>query len=247
MLRTRVIPSLLLYNGELVKSVNFSSEIYVGDPINAVRIFNEKSVDELCIFDIGATIENYEIDYFLLQDIASQANMPLTYGGGVKNINEVMKLVKMGFEKVCISTSAILNPNLIKEFSKQIGSQSMVICLDVKYSSQSNSGYDIYINRGTKKTSIDLIQFCKNAVELGVGEIILNSIDKDGTMTGYDLILASLIRKEVTCPLTFVGGAGSINHIQELENKIGIVGAAAGSLFVFKGINKAVLINYSKL
>jgi imidazole glycerol-phosphate synthase subunit HisF len=246
MLRTRVIPSLLLHHGELVKTVRFAAEQYVGDPINAVRIFNEKAVDELAIFDIGVSAEGGEIDFALLRDIASQATMPLAYGGGVTSVADARQLVRMGFEKVSVSSAAIKRPPFISELALALGSQSVALCLDVKRSSRAVDGYDVFAGRGSAKVERGLVELCQAAQRGGVGEIIVNSIDRDGTMTGYDIELARLVRRSVRCPLTMLGGAASVNDIAELERAVGVVGAAAGSMFVFKGKNRAVLINYAR-
>lgn len=246
MLRSRVIPSLLLYRGELVKTVRFGDEKYVGDPINAVRIFNEKAVDELAVFDIGVTAEGGAIDFDLLRDIASQATMPLAYGGGVTSVEDGRRLVKMGFEKVSVSSAAIRRPAIINELAVAIGSQSVALCLDVKRSAHSADGYDVFLSRGRAKVERGLVDLCQTAQRNGVGEIILNSIDRDGTMSGYDLGLAQLVRRAVRCPLTILGGAASVNDIAVLEQAVGVIGAAAGSMFVFKGKNRAVLINYAR-
>lgn len=246
MLRSRVIPSLLLHDGELVKTVRFGDEKYVGDPINAVRIFNEKAVDELAVFDIGVTAESGEIDFALLRDIASQATMPLAYGGGVKSVEDGRRLVKMGFEKVSVSSAAIKRPAIVSELAVALGSQSVALCLDVRRSARATDGYDVFLSRGSEKVERGLVDLCRTAERNGVGEIILNAIDRDGTMAGYDLELAKLVRGTVRCPLTILGGAASINDIVALEKSVGVIGAAAGSMFVFKGKNRAVLINYAR-
>lgn len=246
MLRSRVIPSLLLYHGELVKTVRFGDEKYIGDPINAVRIFNEKAVDELAIFDIGVTAESGEIDFALLRDIASQARMPLAYGGGVRTVEDGRRLVKMGFEKVSVSSAAVMRPAIVSELAVAIGSQSVAVCLDVRRSASAAGGYCVFLSRGSSKVDRGLVDLCQTAQRSGVGEIILNSIDRDGTMTGYDLELAGLVRRTVRCPLTILGGAASVHDITALEKAVGVIGAAAGSMFVFKGKNRAVLINYAR-
>jgi cyclase len=236
----------LLHDGELVKTVRFGEEKYVGDPINAVRIFNEKAVDELAIFDIGATAGGGEIDFELLRDIASQARMPLAYGGGVKTAEQGRQLVKIGFEKVSVSSAAIERPDLVGELAVALGAQSVAVCLDVRRSPKAADGYDVFLSRASVKAKQGLIELCRTMERHGVGEIILNSIDRDGTMSGYDIDLARLVRENVRCPLTVLGGAGSVDDIAALERSVGIIGAAAGSMFVFKGKNRAVLINYAR-
>lgn len=246
MLRPRVIPSLLMDDGELIKTSCFSNELYVGDPMNAVRIFNEKSVDELVIFDISSTYKNLPIDMDLLKDIAKVARMPLCYGGGINSVSQAVELVKAGFEKISISSFAIKNPDILKDIGNAIGSQSVVLCLDVFENKSFKSGYTIHTHRGKLETGLDLEDGLEIAQRYHIGELIINSIDQDGIMQGYDLKLANFVKDKVDCPITFVGGAGSIEDINQLIKEVGIVGAAAGSLFVFKGVNKAVLISYNK-
>jgi cyclase len=242
MLRPRIIPCLLVHNKGLIKSVKFNNYKYVGDPINAVKIFNEKVADELMLIDIDATSNETEPDYKMIEKIASECRMPLCYGGGIKNANQVKKIFSLGVEKIAISSIAITNPQIISEFSSMVGSQSVVVILDIKKNIFGN--YQIYINNGKKLINTNLEEFISNLEKLGAGEIVLNSIDNDGTMNGYDFNLVSQIRKNTTLPITILGGAGSIEDIGALIKNFGIIGAAAGSLFVFKGIYNAVLINY---
>jgi len=242
MLRPRIIPCLLVHNKGLIKSVKFKNYKYVGDPINAVKIFNEKVADELMLIDIDATSNNTEPDYKMIEKIASECRMPLCYGGGIKNENQVKKIFSLGVEKIAISSIAIKNPQIISEFSSMVGSQSVVVILDIKKNIFGK--YQIYINNGNILININLEEFISNLENLGAGEIVLNSIDNDGTMNGYDFNLVTQIRKITTLPITILGGAGSIEDIGALIKKFGIIGSAAGSLFVFKGIYKAVLINY---
>ena len=242
MLRPRIIPSLLLHDNGLVKTVNFKSPKYVGDPINAVRIFNEKKVDELVIFDIDATVFNKEPDYLLIEKLANQSRMPLCYGGGVKTVEQAQKLFSLGIEKIAISSAVIQNPQLVKQIAERVGSQSVIVVLDIK--KKLLGGYEVYIHNGKKPTGINPIKFAKELEYLGAGEIIINSIDQDGIMKGYDLNLVDKISESISIPLTVLGGAGSLLDIKTIIDKHGVIGAAAGSLFVFKGIYKAVLINY---
>ncbi|MFA6075372.1 MAG: AglZ/HisF2 family acetamidino modification protein [Negativicutes bacterium] len=241
MLYPRIIPCLLVKNKGLVKTVKFREPKYVGDPINAVRIFNEKKVDELIVLDIDATEQDREPDYRMIENLAIECRMPLCYGGGIKTFEQASNIFSLGVEKIAVSSSAVNNPQLISQISAQVGSQSMVVVLDVK---KSFSGYDIYISNGRKKVNRNLIEFVVELQELGIGELVINSIDIDGVMKGYDLYLVELLRKIVRVPLTIMGGAGSLTDIGALINRFGIIGAAAGSLFVFKGKYKAVLINY---
>ena len=242
MLRPRIIPSLLVHKKGLVKTVNFKNSKYVGDPINAVRIFNEKEVDELAIFDIDATVHGNEPDYVLIKKLANQSRMPICYGGGVKTVEQAQKIFSLGIEKIALSSSVIFNPFLISEISERVGSQSVIVVLDVK--KKTFGGYEIYTHNGKKSTGLNPIKFAIKAQELGAGEIIINSIDKDGTMKGFDMDIISKIREVVTIPITVLGGAGNINDIKKVIKKHGIIGVAAGSLFVFMGKYKAVLINY---
>ncbi len=245
MLRPRIIPCLLVQNKGLVKTVKFGNPKYVGDPLNAVRIFNEKESDELMVMDIDASREKREPDYKMIEFWASECRMPLCYGGGIKNAEQALRIFSLGVEKVAISSAAIENPELVTEIAQQVGSQSVVVVLDVK--KKTFGGYEVYTCNGTKATGKNPFDLAKKFEELGVGEIVINSIDHDGVMKGYDVALIEKMRKMITVPLTVLGGAGSLEDIGQLINKFGIIGAAAGSLFVFKGVYKAVLINYPNL
>jgi len=245
MLRPRIIPSLLIKDKGLVKTVNFKNPKYVGDPINAVRIFNEKEVDELAIFDIDATLLNNEPDYSLIERLANQSMMPLCYGGGVKTVEQAQRIFSLGIEKIALSSAVIINPNLITQISDRVGSQSMIVVLDVK--KKLFGGYEVYINNGEKATGINPFKFVEQAQRLGAGEIVINSIDRDGLMNGYDLDLIKKVREKITLPMTVLGGAGSLDDIKKVIDEHGVIGVAAGSLFVFKGPYKAVLINYPNL
>lgn len=242
-LRPRIIPCLLVKNKGLVKTVRFSDPKYVGDPINAVRIFNEKEVDELIVLDIDATAQNREPDYALIKNLAAECRMPLCYGGGVKTADQVVKIINLGVEKVALSSAVAANPSLVKEIAETVGSQSVVVVLDVKKSGFFGK-YEVFTHNGKKGTGKNPVEFAQQLEALGVGEIVVNAIDHDGVMKGYDWVLAEKIREAVHVPLTILGGAGSLADMKSLVQKLGIVGAAAGSLFVFKGIYKAVLINY---
>jgi cyclase len=242
MLRPRIIPSLLLHDKGLVKTLNFKSPKYVGDPINAVRIFNEKEVDELAFFDIDATVLNKEPDYGLIEKLANQSRMPLCYGGGVKTVEQAQKIFGLGVEKIALSSAAIVNPKLVTQIADRVGSQSVIVVLDVK--KKILGGYEIFTHNGKKPTGINPIKFAKELEQLGTGEIIINSIDQDGVMKGYDLNLVNKIAEMISLPLTVLGGAGSLSDIEKVIERHGVIGVAAGSLFVFKGPYKAVLINY---
>ena len=242
MLRPRIIPCLLYHDKGLVKTVGFNTPKYVGDPINAVRIFNEKEVDELAFFDIDATVNNQEPNYVLIEKLANQSRMPLCYGGGIKKLEQALKIFSLGIEKIALSSSAIYNPKLIAEIAERVGSQSVIVVLDVK--KKLFGGYEVYTHNGKKPTGINPLTFTAEIEKMGVGEIIINSIDKDGMMNGYDLNLIQKVSETITIPLTALGGAGSLSDIKKLADKHGVIGIGAGSLFVFKGPYKAVLINY---
>lgn len=245
MLRARIIPCLLVHKKGLVKTTNFKNPKYVGDPINAVKIFNEKEVDELMVLDIDATSDNRGPDFEMIKNLANECRMPFCYGGGVSSVEQAKKIISLGAEKVAISYAAIRNPQLLKDIGTAVGNQSVVVIIDVrKRSLLRGAGYEIFIKNGTESVKVKLSDFVKQLNEIGVGEIVIQSIDNDGVMGGYDLDLINLLRGITDIPLTVIGGAGSLNDIRELIEKYTIIGVAAGSLFVFKGKYKAVLINY---
>ncbi|OLU33077.1 AglZ/HisF2 family acetamidino modification protein [Pseudomonas sp. PA27(2017)] len=245
MLRSRIIPCLLIQDGGLVKTRQFKDPKYVGDPLNAVKIFNEKEVDELVVLDIDAAAQRRAPNFALLKSLAVESRMPLCYGGGVTQAAEAARIIASGFEKVSLSAAALVRPELISEVAQAVGAQSVVVTLDVR-KNKFFPGYTVYTRNGQDKQKVDLLDFCRKAVELGAGEIVINSIDRDGEMSGYDLALAKSVRSVVSSPLSFIGGAGSVDDMQALIDEVGIVGAAAGSMFVFKGPYRAVLINYAK-
>lgn len=242
MLKPRIIPSLLIHKNGLVKTVKFKKHKYIGDPLNTVRIFNEKEVDELAIFDIDASVMVAEPNYNLLKKLANQSRMPLCYGGGVKTVDQALKIFGLGIEKIALSSAVIENPNLIKEIAQRVGSQSVIVVLDVKKKIFGN--YELAIYNGNKLTGLNPADFARKAEDLGAGEIILNSIDNDGVMKGYDIKMLDQVARNLKIPITILGGAGSISDLKEVIDKHGIIGLAAGSLFIFKGPYKAVLINY---
>jgi imidazole glycerol-phosphate synthase subunit HisF len=243
MLRPRITPCLLVQNGGLVKTVGFKAPKYVGDPINAVRIFNEKEADELVVLDIDATVNGAEPDYRMIANLAAECRMPLCYGGGIKTPDQAKRIISLGVEKVAISSAAIEHPELITQTAQEIGCQSVVVVLDVKKRLFSKN-YDVFINNGRHNTKRSVFELAVEIEKLSVGELVINSIDFDGAMTGYDLVLAERIKKLVNIPITILGGAGSLADIGMLLRSCGVIGASAGSLFVFKGVYKAVLINY---
>jgi cyclase len=243
MLKPRIIPVLLIRDKGLVKTVKFKDPKYVGDPINAVKIFNEKEVDELTVLDIDATSENREPDYKTIENLASECRMPLCYGGGIKTVEQAQKILSLGVEKVALSSAFIDKPELISLLAERVGRQSVVLILDIKKKFFGGK-YECFVNNGTVNTKLCPFDFAKKAEQLGVGEIVVNFIDLDGVMKGYDLTFVSKFKSQIQVPVTILGGAGEYNHIKQLVSQEGIIGAAAGSLFVFKGKYKAVLINY---
>lgn len=243
MLRSRIIPCLLVHNQGLVKTVKFKDPKYVGDPINAVKIFNEKEVDELIVLDIDATVEGREPDYRMIEHLAAECRMPFCYGGGVKTVEQAVRIINSGVEKVAISAAFAENPSFVTELVHAVGSQSVVAVVDVKKVGLFGS-YEIFTHNGKRKTKRDLVDYCQELERLGVGEIVINAIDQDGMMKGYDEKLISKVREATHVPITVLGGAGSLDDIRQLISEYGTIGAAAGSLFVFKGVYRAVLINY---
>ena len=242
MLRPRIIPCLLLSNKGLVKTTNFKDPKYVGDPINAVRIFNEKECDELMFLDINSTVDKSTPDLKLIKKIAAECRMPLCYGGGVKDVETAIKIFYLGVEKIALSSAVIQRPKLISEISKQVGNQSVVVVLDVK--KNLFGGYDIYTHNGKIKSKQKFFDFINLVQEMGAGEIVINSIEKDGKQMGYDLKLVEKVMDKVKIPLSIVGGAGSFDDFKKLFSKYPIIGASAGSFFVFNGKYRAVLISY---
>lgn len=243
MLRPRIIPCLLVQNGGLVKTTRFKDAKYVGDPINAVKIFNEKEADELIALDIDATVQQREPNYRLISQFAAECRMPLCYGGGVKSVEQARRIIGLGVEKVAVSSAALENPQLISMMAEAIGGQSVVVVFDVRKSAAAEN-YEIWTHNGRRNIQRTLPEAAQEAERLGAGEIVVNSIDRDGMMAGYDLSLAISVRESIRIPMTVLGGAGSLAHIGELIAACGVIGAAAGSLFVFKGPYRAVLINY---
>lgn len=246
MLRPRIIPCLLVHEKGLVKTVLFKAPKYVGDPLNAVKIFNEKESDELIVLDIDASVNGAEPDYKMIADLAAECRMPLCYGGGIRTVAQAKHIISLGVEKIAISSAAVENPELIAQIADEIGRQSVVVVLDVK-KRLLNKEYEVYVHNGRKNTKLNPIEFARRVEELGAGEIVFNSIDQDGQMKGYDLSLAQRARAAVDIPITILGGAGSLQDVEKLVDACGVVGASAGSLFVFKGVYKAVLINYPNL
>ncbi len=243
MLRPRVIPCLLIHQRGLVKTVRFGDPKYVGDPINSVRIFNEKSVDELFVLDIDATVRGAEPDLAVIRHLAAESRMPLCYGGGVSNVEQAVEIIRAGVEKVALSASIFQRPHLVTDLARVLGSQSVVAVIDAKWNDSSGT-YEAWTHNATVNSGRDVLECAVQLAKDGAGEIVINSVDRDGTRSGYDIPFAKRVRQSVSVPLTILGGADSLQDIEALIAECGYVGAAAGSLFVFKGIYQAVLINY---
>lgn len=240
-MQTRVIPSLLIHKGGLVKSVQFKDYKYVGDPINAVKIFNEKEVDEIAVIDIDASKENKAPNIEKISEIASEAFMPMAYGGGITTIEQIKEILYNGIEKVIINKAAHTTPHLIREAANLFGNQSIVVSIDVK--KVFLKGYRVFIENGKKNTGLHPVEFAITAEKLGAGEILLNSIDKDGTFTGYDVALIQQVSKAVNIPVIAIGGASSVEDFAKAK-QAGASAVSAGSMFVFQRPHKAVLISY---
>jgi cyclase len=243
MLRPRIVPCLLVTRKGLVKTIRFADPKYVGDPINAVKIFNEKEVDELVVLDIDATAHGTEPDYTLISNLAAECRMPLCYGGGIKTLEQAVRIISLGVEKIALSSAALDTPDLVSEIARYVGNQSVVVVLDVRRSRLPGQ-FDVWTHNGKMNTRRDAVAVARQMEELGAGEITVNSIDNDGMMKGYDMELVRVVRRAVSVPMTVLGGAGKLDDLRALLSETGVIGAAAGSLFVFKGSYRAVLINY---
>lgn len=237
----RVIPVLLVSDGYLVKPIKFKGEKYIGDPINAVRIFNEKQVDELVICDIDASVKGHGVNYTLIEEIASEAFMPVGYGGGVASAEDAKRITAIGIEKVVLNTAAVERPEVITEISDALGASSTVVSVDTKR--KLTGGWDTFIRRGSKRTGIGPVDAARRAQELGAGEILVSSIDREGTLSGYDVPLIDAVAAAVSLPVIALGGAGKFEDFA-LALAGGASAVAAGSMFVFNGKHRAVLISY---
>jgi len=238
----RVIPCLLLRNNGLVKTIRFKEHVYVGDPINAVKIFNEKEVDELIFLDIDATKERKEPSYPMIRKIAGECFMPFSYGGGINTLEQIEEIVRSGAEKIIINTNAYRKKGFIREASEKFGSSTIVVSMDVR--KKITGGYNVWINSGRENTGIKPVDYAKEMEQQGAGEIFVNSIDRDGTMEGYDIDLVKSVASAVTIPVIACGGAGNKDDLGLVVKEGGASAAAAGSLFVFQGKRRAVLITY---
>lgn len=242
MLQTRVIPCLLLKDDGLVKTIKFKNPAYIGDPINTVRIFNEKEVDELIFLDIQASVLNREPNFKLLTEIANECFMPLAYGGGLKKLDQVKRIFNIGLEKVAINTSACVNPNFITEIANLFGNQAVIASIDVKKNFFGKN--EVVYKSGSQKQKLSPIEWAKEIENKGAGEILLTSIDRDGTWSGYDLELIKSITSVVNIPVIANGGAGSIKHLVEGKKIANASALALGSMVVYQKQGMGVLINY---
>jgi cyclase len=244
MITTRVMPCLLLKGEGLVKTIKFKDPKYVGDPRNVVKIFNEKEVDELVILDIDATARKLRPRFGLIEEIVSEAFMPVAYGGGIHALDDARTILQLGVEKIVLSSHAVENPSFVRVAADVFGSQSVVVCIDVK---RGHAGqYEAYTHNGTIPGRVDAVQFAREMAGMGAGEIMVNSIDRDGTMIGYDLPLIQAIAGSVTTPVIACGGAGKLEDFRLAVTNGGASAVAAGSLFVFHGKHRAVLVKYPK-
>ncbi|MFD2568097.1 AglZ/HisF2 family acetamidino modification protein [Pseudotenacibaculum haliotis] len=242
MYRPRVIPALLLKNKGLVKTVKFKKSRYIGDPINAVKIFNDLRADELVFLDITASSESRKVSLDFVKNVGAEANMPFSVGGGIKSVSDIKEIINAGAEKVVLNTHAYLNPSFVKDAVNEFGSSTIVVSIDVK--KKFLKGQQVYIYGGTKSIGEDPVEYAKKIEDLGAGEIILNSIDNDGMMSGYDIDLVKKVSNSLSIPVVALGGAGSLQDIEKVI-EVGYASAAsAGSLFVYHGPRNAVLINY---
>lgn len=242
MIDVRVIPCLLLHEGGLVKTTRFREPKYVGDPINAIRIFNEKEVDELVLLDISATRQGRGPAYAVIEDVASECFMPLAYGGGIRTVEEARRIMKLGVEKVIFNTSAWLRSDVIRDASNEFGAQAVVVSIDVRRKLLGR--YEVHVENGTQPTGVDPVEYARRMETYGAGEILLTSIDRDGTMKGYDIELIRKIASAVKIPVIACGGAGSLDDFRQAVAVGGADAVAAGAMFVFHGPHRAVLITY---
>lgn len=242
MLRTRIIPCLQLLDGSLVKTVKFDKPAYIGDPINTVRIFNELEVDELCLLDIRASLHGHQPDFELLAQIANECFMPLSYGGGINSFEIAQKIFSIGFEKIVLNTALYRNPQLVQQLVAHFGSQAIVASVDVKKNIWGK--YAAYINDGTQKINADPISWSQQLEQLGVGELLLTSIDKEGTWHGYDIDITAKMADAVNIPVIANGGAGNIEHIQKAVKNGHASAVALGSMVVYQKQGMGVLVNF---
>ena len=236
------MPCLLYYKNGLYKTVKFKHPKYIGDPLNAIKIFNEKEVDELIFLDISASSENREPDYKMITEIASECFMPLCYGGGVKTLDQVKRILEIGVEKISLNSAAIENPKLVKDAANAFGSQAVIVSIDVKKNFWGK--YEVVKNRATKSAGVDPVTFAKRMEDTGAGELIVTSVDREGTWEGYDVDLIKLLTSAVNIPLIANGGAGNINHLEDVVKKGNASAVALGSMVVYQKKDFGVLISF---
>jgi imidazole glycerol-phosphate synthase subunit HisF len=245
MFSPRIIPVLLYKNSGLVKSVKFKNYTYIGDPINAVRIFNDCFADEIIILDIDASKNNLTIDLQLVKEVGEEANMPFSVGGGIDSIQKIYERLQNGAEKVIINSASLHNPGFVKEASDNFGSSTITVCVDIKKNLLGK--YQVYAHKENKSLSINYIDYIKKIEDTGAGEIIIQSVDNDGLMKGYDVKLYETLSKEINIPIVALGGASDIHDMEKLWNSSSVNSFSAGSMFVYFGKMKGVLINYPKI
>ncbi|MFZ2153285.1 MAG: AglZ/HisF2 family acetamidino modification protein [Microgenomates group bacterium] len=238
----RLIPVLLVDNGRLIKTIKFQKQIYLGDPINTIKIFNDKEVDEIVVLDITATENNKEPDYKFIASLAEECFMPVCYGGGICNIDQVKKILSLGIEKISLNTALFNNRDLVKEVARKYGSQAVVASIDVK--TDFFGHYHVYKNRGKYKVNIDVFEFINELEFDGVGELLINFIDRDGMYKGYDVSFIKKVVENTKIPVTACGGAKDLEDVRNMLKVTGVAAAAAGSIFVFSSETRGVLINY---
>ncbi len=238
----RVIPCLLIRGHGLVKTRRFKDPVYIGDPVNAIRIFSEKEVDELVMLDIDASREGREPNYELIAEMASESFMPVAYGGGIKSLDQVRRVIRSGVEKIVINSAACESPQVITDAARVFGSQAVVGAIDVRRSLM--GGYRVVAKSATVDTRLKPEEQARRLVEAGAGEIFLNSVDRDGMMAGYDLDLIRAVARSVNVPVVACGGAGTVDHLRAAVHEGGASAVSAGSMFVFHGKHRAVLISY---
>lgn len=244
MLNSRILPLLLLDEGRLVKTVNFEHPKYVGDPLNTFRIFNEKEVDEILLLDISASRMGRGPDFSLLERLSSEIRMPFTYGGGITSPREVERLVSLGIEKVAISSAFFGDESVVVESARIVGSQSVAVIVNSFRNRGGEVGWAVLNSREKRREALDVVEVAERAELCGAGELIINSVDRDGTKSGFDFELLSILRSQLSIPLTIAGGASSAKDFSRGNKEFGPLGMAAGSLFVFTGKFDSVLIQY---
>jgi cyclase len=242
MLKTRIIPCLLLHDGGLVKTEKFKKPKYVGDPINAVRLYNDMEVDELIFLDIDASKQKRQPDFAVIKDLATECFMPFAYGGGIQNIEQIERILSIGVEKVIINNACLENLKLIEETAKHFGSSTIIVAIDIK--KELFGPYKIFNHVKNKNTNLNPLDYAVRIAEAGAGEIFVNNVDREGTYSGFDIEILSQLNQKVSCPLIACGGAASLEDMKKAVSLTGVSAVAAGSVFVYQGPHRAVLISY---